>query len=332
MVVLAALLLPSDALAQGTGTIRGQITDPSAATVPGATVQITGTSISRSTKSDAQGRYTVALPPGQYVVQATAKGFVTFSKTDVTVVTGQIMPVDISLQIATETQEVQVSDTAAGQVSVDPSSNAGALVLRGEDLAQLPDDPDDLQADLAALAGPAAGPSSAQFFVDGFSGGQLPPKSSIREIRINSNPFSAEFDQPGFGRIEIFTKPGSDKYHGQAFFTFGDGIFDSRNPLLTTAEPGYTSKMFAGSLGGPLGKKASFFLDFNRRQIDESALINAVYLNSSLMQAPYNGAWPTPQRLWTISPRLDYQLNTNNTLVLRYNHTANSTVGGGGAV
>ena len=117
----------------------------------------------------------------------------------------------------------------------------------------MPDDPDDLQADLEALAGPAAGPNGAQFFIDGFSGGQLPPKSSIREIRINSNPFAAEFDSPGFGRIEIFTKPGTDKFHGQALFDLGDSIFDTRNPLLTTSQPAYTSKFFTRKFRRPAG-------------------------------------------------------------------------------
>ena len=61
------------------------------------------------------------------------------------------------------------------------------------------------------------GPNGGQVYIDGFSNGQLPPKESIREIRINSNPFSAEFDQMGYGRIEILTKPGTDKLRGPVF-------------------------------------------------------------------------------------------------------------------
>jgi hypothetical protein len=328
--VVLILFSPWLASAQTTGTLRGQVTDPSAASIPNATVQVSGSGVNRNTKTDAQGRFTIAVPPGTYQVQATASGFVTFSKTNVSVSAGQASALDISLQIAAAAQEVDVSAGGAGQVSTDPSSNAGALVLKNEDLDQLPDDPDDLQADLEALAGPAAGPSGAQFFVDGFSGGQLPPKSSIREIRINSNPFSSEFDRPGFGRIEIFTKPGTDRLRGQAFYNMGDSILDTRNPLIIGPQPAYTSKLFGGNLSGPLSKKASFFLDFNRRQIDEGSLVDARYLNSALQEVPFNGVYPTPQRFWLVSPRIDYQLNASNTLVLRYNHTANSTVGGVG--
>ncbi|HWD98438.1 MAG TPA: carboxypeptidase regulatory-like domain-containing protein [Bryobacteraceae bacterium] len=330
---LAALsaLLPVRALAQTPGSLRGQVTDPSAAVVPNTTVQVTGNGISKSAKTDGQGRYAIpGLPPGSYSITAAAKGFLTFAQQNVNVGSGQATPLDIALQIQTEAQEVNVNESTAGQVSVDPSSNVGALVLKNEDLEALPDDPDDLQSDLEALAGPAAGPNGAQFFIDGFSGGQLPPKSSIREIRINSNPFSSEFDRPGFGRIEIFTKPGTDKFHGTAFFNFGDKIFDSRNPILTGPKAPYSSKFMTGNIGGPLSKKASFFIDFNRRLIDQSALLDAVFLTPSFTQALYNGSYPTPNHLWMISPRVDYQINATNTLVMRYNHTQASNVSGVG--
>jgi hypothetical protein len=101
------------------------------------------------------------------------------------------------LQIATAAQQVDVNSSGVGTVSVDPSANAGAIVLSETDLDSLPDDPDDLE----AMAGPAAGPNGPQIFIDGFSGGQMPPKSSIREIRINSNPFASEFDTQYFLRL-----------------------------------------------------------------------------------------------------------------------------------
>ncbi|RPI22805.1 MAG: carboxypeptidase regulatory-like domain-containing protein, partial [Acidobacteria bacterium] len=121
------------------------------------------------------------------------------------------------------------SDTPALSLSQD--ENANSLVLKGEDLETLPDDPDDLADALQALAGPSAGPNGGQFYIDGFSGGRIPTKASIREVRINQNPFSAEFDRIGFGRIEILTKPGSDQYHGQASFGFNDESLNSRNPF-----------------------------------------------------------------------------------------------------
>ena len=110
-------------------------------------------------------------------------------------------------------------------------------MISGKELEALPDDPDELQSDLEALAGPSAGPNGGQMYIDGFTAGQLPPKSSIREIRINQNPFSAEYDQLGYGRIEIFTKPGTDKLHGQLFADGNDSSFNSPNPFAGPEQP-----------------------------------------------------------------------------------------------
>jgi len=92
-------------------------------------------------------------------------------------------------------------------------------VIAGKDLDALADDPNDLAADLQALKGPSAGPNGGQDFIDGFSGGVLPSKDSIREVRINQNPFAPEYEKLGLGRIEIFTKPGADNSVGRPFTT-----------------------------------------------------------------------------------------------------------------
>src|SRR6185369_11605431 len=152
---------------------------------------------------------------------------------------------------------------------------SNTVVLKDKDLDTLSDDPDELQSELQALAGPSAGPSGGQMYIDGFTGGQLPPKSAIREIRINQNPFSAQYDKLGYGRIEIFTKPGADKLHGQFFFNDNNSALNSKNPYVPV-KPSYNSEMFDGNLGGPISKKASFFLDASRRNMDEYSALNAV--------------------------------------------------------
>ena len=133
------------------------------------------------------------------------------------------------MQIQMEKQQVQV-EADAPTVDTSPDQNANAVVLKGKDLDALSDDPDELESQLQALAGPAAGPNGGEIYIDGFTGGQIPPKSSIREIRINQNPFSAEFDRLGYGRIEILTKPGTDKLHGQIQARGNDSSFNSREP------------------------------------------------------------------------------------------------------
>ena len=170
------------------------------------------------------------------------------------------------------------------------------------------------------LAGPSAGPSGGQVFIDGFSGGQLPPKSSIREIRVNQNPFSAEYDRLGYGRIEIFTKPGTDHLHGQIMAGFSDNEFNARNPFVETRPP-YQSRLFMANVSGPLTKKASFTFDVQDRGIRENAVINATDLDSNLVPQHVSQGVVTPEQRLSVIPRLDYQLTDKVTLTARYAYT-----------
>jgi hypothetical protein len=272
---------------------------------------------SQQAQTDAEGRYVFPnLAPGTYSVQIRLKGFANFERPGVVVAAGQVQVVDAQLAVAVEKQQVTVEGNAP-QVSVTSENNASALVLKGKDLDALSDDPDELQSQLQALAGPAAGPNGGEIYVDGFTGGQLPTKSSIREIRVNQNPFSAQYDRLGYGRIEIFTKPGQDKWHGQGFGMFNDSALNSRNPFVSQ-EPGYHSEFMDASLGGPLGKKASFFLDGGRRDMAGNSIVSAVVLDSSLQQTPFSQAVPHPNTNMNLSARVDYQLTSNNTLTARY--------------
>jgi hypothetical protein len=330
--LLIAVLAMNSLFAQTTGgSIRGVLTDDSGAIVPAAAVTLTGNGVQKSTQSQGDGSYVfTGLAPGQYTVRATVPGFAV-AEQPVKLTTG-VVQVPIQLRVTAEKQEITVSTQAGSSVSVEPDNNATALVLKGDDLAALPDDPDDLADALQALAGPAAGPNGGQIFVDGFSGGNLPPKESIREIRVNQNPFSAEFDRLGFGRIEILTKPGTDRYRGTLFLNDSNGIFNSRNPFVNN-KPDYSNRMFGGNLGGPLGKRASFFFDFNRRDITDNAIVHATYLDpTTLLTQQIDQGVVTPNTRNNIAPRVDYQLSTNNTLVARmeygWNSRENSGIGG----
>jgi hypothetical protein len=206
LILLAAFLLPPILSAQ-TATLRGQVTDESGAIVPGANIVLGGPAgLAKTTTVGDDGSYSFAdLPLGSYIVQASAPSLFLRQPGKISLKAGA-QTLNIILSVATEKQEVTVAENAGPTVSTEAANNASAMVLRGTDLNALSDNPDDLLADLQALAGPAAGPSGGQIFIDGFSGGELPPKNAIREIRINQNPFSPEYDKLGFGRIEIFTK------------------------------------------------------------------------------------------------------------------------------
>ena len=300
------------------GALTGVVTDPSGAVIPNAQVTLVASDGKSYTgTSNAQGRFTVPeVPLGEYSLVVVAQGFAVHSETGLNITSATSSTHDVKLAIDALKEEVTVSSEAKA-LDLEPSRNVGAVVLNDKDLESLSDDPDDLAQDLQALAGPAAGPNGGEIFVDGFSGGKLPPKSSIREIRVNQNPFSAEYDRLGFGRIEILTKPGTDKFRGDVMFNFGDSRLNSRNPF-TTDKPDSQRKMYEGTLGGPLGNRSSFFVQLERRDMEEANVTNALVLDESFNVVPFQRTTVTPTENTEATIRLDHQLSTNHTLVGRY--------------
>ncbi len=320
---------------EATGKLRGQVTDPSNAAVTDATVLVTTPSGAATTATtNHTGVYEVTgLVPGKYGVKVIAPGFAPFEKTDVEIAAGQTVKLDVSLSIEVQQEKVEVTDTTT-KIDVNPANNAGAVVIQGKDLEALSDDPDELESELQALAGPSAGPNGGQIYIDGFTAGELPPKASIREIRINQNPFSAEYDKLGYGRIEIFTKPGTDQFHGQFFMTGNTAGFNSRNPFedlpAGTEQPGYYTTQFSANVGGPLSKKASFFFNIERRDITDLSVISAQIVNPTTFQIePYSNVLPNPRTRLNISPRIDYQVTPSNTLSVRYQYWRNNETNDG---
>jgi hypothetical protein len=332
--LLAGVLIPPAVHAQRpTGALQGRVLDPSGAVIPQAQITVTSPSGTTATAaSDGAGSYQVrGLAPGDYTVNATSAGFAPFSST-LTMAAGQTKTLNIAMQIEMEKQQVQV-EAEANTVDTSPDSNANAVVLKGKDLDALSDDPDELENQLQALAGPAAGPNGGEIYIDGFTGGQMPPKSSIREIRVNQNPFSAEFDRLGYGRIEILTKPGTDKLHGQIEARGNDSAFNSRNPILQTPEPSYYSYNLQGSVGGPINKSASYFVSFFGRNTQNVSVVDAIDPTSVTPTNPagtlLNEAFSNPSSRIDVSPRLDLQLGQANTLTVRYEFFRAVTTNGG---
>ena len=300
-------------------SLTGRVEDPSGAIVPGAKVVLQGPGRTRTAAAAQDGSYSFSgVTEGEYALAASAPSLA-MRPTKITIHAGSQV-FDVRLQIVSSAEQLTVQSEQGPALGTDASSNVSALVIKGADLDALSDDPEDLQADLQALAGPAAGPNGGAIFVDGFSGGELPPKESIREIRVNQNPFSPEYDKLGYGRIEIFTKPGSDKYHASIGYNLADSVWNSRNPYAAEKAPLLLNE-FENSGGGPLGKRASFTLDVERQMVDNGAIINAIILGPSLGPSAFTGISKTPQRRTRISPRVDYALSEKHTLSVRYTYT-----------
>src|SRR5467141_4068441 len=313
-----------------TGGLNGVVTDPSGGVIAKAAIRLVNTSgASIDTTTNRDGFYEFkGLAPGTYTLRAVSKGFALLTQEDVQILAEQTKQLNIGLLIQMEEEKVEVSDSST-KVDIAPSNNAGMVVMQGKDLEALSDDPDELQSELQTLAGPSAGPNGGQIYIDGFTAGTLPPKASIREIRINQNPFSAEYDKLGHGRIEIFTKPGTDEFHGQAFLSGTTAAFNARNPFENlppgTAPPDYHSTQYSGNIGGPLSKIASFFFNVEGRNVTDLHVVDTPFVDPSTFQiVQFSDVVPNPGRRYNISPRLDYQLTPTNTVTARYQYFHNT--------
>lgn len=311
--IVLTIAFPIQVAAQ-TGELRGAVLDPSGAVVPAAAITLSEGSTTLETRSGADGQYAILkIAPGTYSISVAAAGFAQFGLSDVHISANQVKVLNLPLKIAVQEQQLTVPGDSGG-VSINPDENASALVLKGDQLDALSDDPDELQSELEALAGSGQGPNGGQMYIDGFTGGELPPKSSIREIRINQNPFSAEFDRLGYGRIEILTKPGSRKFHGE-FSPYGTSSgLSTANPFVQ-GHPDYYLLGLQGNLAGPLSKNASFFVSGVYLDKQNQNIVNAV--NPLDPSVGISAAVPNPTSLFVISPRFDIQVGKSNTLQVR---------------
>jgi hypothetical protein len=308
-------------------TLEGVVVDPSGARVPHAAVQIRPDDTSlhiKTLETDSVGRFATVLPHGTYTVTVKFPGFEPFHSTLTITAQGPAVHLEVSLAIPALLEEVVVDPDGENS-----AENKGAFVLSGKDLNIFSNDNATFQKEIEAMAG--SDPKGPHVYVNGFSGSRFPPKNTIASIRLNRNPYSALFDQYGIGRIEIFTKPGTDKLHGEFDSTGNDINFNAPNPYAGT-QPPYYSFTEQGDLNGPIGKKTSFFLAgvYNNQQ--NNAAVHAFTLDpTTLDQIQFAQAVPDPVTESTYSLRLDRLFTPNNTFTGSYQYdritTHNGSVG-----
>lgn len=299
------------AAGQNTAELRGAVSDQAGAFIAGASVELRGTRI-YTTRTDAQGQYLFpSIVPGRYKLKVIAEGFAAFAK-DVEINSRPAAPLDVTLRILLD-EKIEVRG-GADDSSTGPENQLFGLTLSEEELRALPNDPDQLLLILQMMAG-GAGEGGATVYVDGLPPeGRIPPKSAIQSIRINSNPFSAEFSEPGRSRIEIVTKPGSDRFHGEATFYFNDSVLNARNAFAPTRAP-QQSKNYSGYLSGPLvANRWDFFVYGGLWQQDESSIVNAVVLDDAALL-------PQPFTTTVVTPTSNRDLSLHSSLVLTKKHT-----------
>lgn len=320
-IVLSLGLLATAALAQNS-TLRGQVVDELGYAIPGAKITLTGADgKERTVTSNIQGEFVVpGVPAGTYKIVSEFTGFTPFVQNALTLPTNA--PLKITLAVGAIDIVVETKINTEG-VSVEPDQNMNATVLGKEFIDNLPDNEDDLRAFLEALAGPSAAAGNgggAQILVDGFSGGRLPPREAIMQIRLNQNPFSPEFAGNGSGRIEIITRPGNDSWRGSGGWGYRNSALDARN-AFALQKPDQQLSRFNFNFGGPIIKKKMSFNAFANRN-DTTGQSTTI---ADTLDGRFVANVPSSSVSTFVGFRADYLINQKNTLNTSFNFSRSNS-------
>ncbi len=318
--------------AQANFSVRGILLDRTGAGIPGAAVQLetpAGAQAGQST-TNAQGEFALqGIYAGDYSLVVPAySGF--SSKTMPVHVSGNVTGIRVSLTAEQVQQEMTVG--AEQTLSTDATENRDTITTTGEELRKLPVFDQDYIAALTPFLDASSGSSGgATIIVDGVemkSAGVS--ASAIQEVRVNNDPYSAEFTRPGRGRIEIITKPGSPRFHGEANFIIRNAVFNAKN-YFSQVRPPESRYIYEGHLSGPIGRggHTSFIGSASHREQNTAAVVNAIGPSG-----PINENVLTPNRNSQYSIRVTHDFSDRHRLSLGYNfqNSSSTNAGVGGIV
>jgi hypothetical protein len=325
--ILLILGIAASGLAQSLFSVSGSVLDPTGAGISGATVQLNTPEglLIRQAQTDSHGDFALLeLPRGNLSLVVPAySGFA--ARTLVIHLTGDVSGIKVNLNTESVHQEITVGTDSA--MSTDPSANRDTITTTGDELRKLPVFDQDYIAALTPFLDASAGSSGGvTIIVDGVemkSAGVS--ASAIQEVRVNNDPYSAEFTRPGRGRIEIITKPGTPVFHGEANFIFRDAIFNAKN-YFSPERPPEARRIYEGHIGGPVGRggHTSFIASATYREQNTAAVVNALGPNG-----PINENVLTPNRNSQYSIRLTHDFSAAHRLSVGYNFEDSSSTNAG---
>jgi Carboxypeptidase regulatory-like domain len=294
--VLLAVFVATNLCAQDTGVITGTVRDNTGAVIQGADVKISGTAggIERATTTNSDGDYSEAgLPGGTYNLVISAKGFKTFKGDGIVLRVGQKARVDAGLPVGDIATEIVVQGEQLNQVETQSSDLSGTVT--GKQISQLQLNGRNYTQLLALSPGatnqsgqdePGQGLSTVAYSVNGgrteynnweIDGGNnmddgsnttllsYPSLESIAEVRVMSSNYGAQSGRNSSGTVEVETKSGTNKFHGDVFEYVRNDLFNADN-YFTGFSP-YKKNDFGFTVGGPVtipglynkGKDKTFF-------------------------------------------------------------------------
>ncbi len=338
LLIVAAVLVPASVRSQTAPAGRvlsGVVQDPSGASIVGADIELDeagGAQIARTTTNRAGTFQLKAVGPGPYALQVRQTGFKT-AKVSVGPDASFRTPLRVVLQLAEVESEVTVSASdSSAQISTEISQNQNGASLDENALDRLPVFDQDYVTTVSRFLDPdSTGSNGVTLVVNGVeANGPGVTASAVQSVKINQNPYSALFSRPGRARIEITTKGGTPKIHGNANFLYRDSLFDARNPFAIV-KPGEQRTYYEGSLTGPLShsRKTTFLAALNRDSDNQQAIVDAAGPNG-----PINANDSNPTRHYFISGRVfhDYAQADQFWMGYSYEHRTVGNAGVGGTV
>lgn len=254
----------------------------------------------------------VRIAAGSYKLFVTATGFKEYILPEFSIAAGEIKTLNVALEIAPIESNVDIAEDDNV-----PPETAGSTVINEQVIANLPADQEAFEQALKRLGQSVTG-EDLPVTVDGVPGGKIPPKDAIQQVRINQNVFSAQYEGPWGGGIEIFTRQGLKKLQTYVGFMIADSRLNASDPYLGRRVP-YQLKNFFSSLNGPLfGKKASFFLYGSHTRSDSSSVINAIVLNDDLIPTEFKDTLATPTRTNSLNLNFNADPNPKNKIGFSY--------------
>jgi hypothetical protein len=311
--------------------ITGVVVDATGGALPRAAVQLTdaaGATV-QSLVTDPAGAFRLErVPPGRYDIRVALDGFRP-ATVRITAGSRAQSPVRITLQLAGVTQEITVSNSVP-QVNADAAANSDAVTVDQDMLDSLPVFDQNAVAALSRFLDTGSiGTSGVTVVVNGMEvNGLNVSASAVQQIRINQDPYSAEYSRPGRGRIEILTKPGAQTYHAEGNVIFRDSQLNARNPFADV-RPAEQRRIFEGFLGGPVGHggKTSFMLSADADADNQQAIVFALGQSGIIRDAV-----PQPNHHLLLSGSVTRQLSGTTTISVRpsYEDVTNRNRGVGG--
>ena len=286
LLTFASATLPCAIAQTPTGTISGQVRDPSAAVMAAARVIATATETgtTRTTLTNADGDYQLPLLPiGTYRIRVEAQGFESIERSGLTLAVDQHMELNFTLQVGSVTNTVTVTGDSP-QLQTEQGSIG--TVLDRQKVVELPLNTRTFYSLAYMVPGvvpPAnnsydgwrggfnvagASETSNNFTLDGFDNNneQLgnpsfrPSVDAIAEFKVLTGVYSAEYGRDAGGQIIVTGKSGSNQFHGLAFEYFRNQILDAKNYFAPAGpSPAYKRNQFGGTLGGPIVRNKTFF-------------------------------------------------------------------------